>query len=314
MVVNGSHADHLPLIVDDVVVQYAATYLYLGAWITDSGKMADIIALHDQHCSNIVNKFSIFCQANTLMPFTMKRAVFEAAVVSSITYSSETWMTNNIRVIESKYNMMVRMLLGVRCLVEAGCEPLSHIIKLKRAKFLREKTAAEEMEQPFHQMLSACRDANAPAAAFIQRSMEYRRTTQLDAVKEDVRRNANKTKFRTYAEAMNPELSVHPIYMSREYIPDYVRQSFSRIRLQSHNLKVETGRWSRVPREQRLCDRCDAQAVQDEAHVLLTCTYTEPIRQRYQQLNFTTIAALLGGENHLHDVGKYTYEVLSSLS
>ena len=142
--------------------------------------------------------------------------------------------------------------------------------------------------------------------------MEYLSSSQLDALKDEIQRNRDQTKFRVYSE-LNPELSVHPLYSSPEYIPDFVRQSFSRLRLQSHSLKVETGRWSRIPREQRLCDRCDAGAVQDEAHVLIACTYTEPIRQRYQNLDFATTAGLLGDGNYHRNVAEYIHEVLRCL-
>ena len=46
------------------------------------------------------------------------------------------------------------------------------------------------------------------------------------------------------------------------------------------NLYVEKGRWSRVPRENRMCD-CK-QAFQDEEHILLDCTQTERIRENFQ--------------------------------
>ena len=41
----------------------------------------------------------------------------------------------------------------------------------------------------------------------------------------------------------------------------------------SQNLKVETGRWRRQPRAERVC-QCDREKVQDEKHVLLECTLT----------------------------------------
>ena len=83
-------------------------------------------------------------------------------------------------------------------------------------------------------------------------------------------------------------MDVHPIYTSNTFIPDYQRQSFSRIRLMSHNLKIETGRWSRIPRERRVC-RCDNSQLQTEAHVLIDCTLTHNIRHRHPALNFTNI-------------------------
>ena len=73
MVVNGEVGDKEPLIAGDVIVKYTTKYLYLGAWVTDSGKWCDVIQLHEEHCNEVVNKFAIFCSANTNMPFFIKK-------------------------------------------------------------------------------------------------------------------------------------------------------------------------------------------------------------------------------------------------
>ena len=95
------------------------------------------------------------------------------------------------------------------------------------------------------------------------------------------------------------------------YVPDYIRVSFSRLRLMSHSLKVETGRWSRIPREARLCDRCDAQQVQDEEHMLITCSSTQHLRQRYERLDFSSLRSLLESQEHLRQLAEYVHAVLS---
>ena len=38
----------------------------------------------------------------------------------------------------------------------------------------------------------------------------------------------------------------------------------------SHYLRIQTGRWSRTPRDERFCD-CGNNQVQDEQHVLRDC-------------------------------------------
>ena len=63
----------------------------------------------------------------------------------------------------------------------------------------------------------------------------------------------NDTKFDNCRSELNSGLDVHKIYKKSVYIPDYLRVSFTRLRLMSHNLKIETGRWSRLPREARVC-------------------------------------------------------------
>ena len=49
--------------------------------------------------------------------------------------------------------------------------------------------------------------------------------------------------------------------------------------ISSRSLKVETGRGSRIERENRLCD-CE-RGVQDETHVVFDCERTETIRAKY---------------------------------
>ena len=64
---------------------------------------------------------------------------------------------------------------------------------------------------------------------------------------------------------------------------DFLRIAFTRLRTSSHRLKIETGRWSRVPREMRVC-QC-GEGVQTEEHVLVGCNLTKGIRERYGESN-----------------------------
>ena len=99
------------------------------------------------------------------------------------------------------------------------------------------------------------------------------------------------------------------IYRTNIFIPDYLHVSFSRIRLISHSLKIETGRWSRIPRERRVC-QCDNTQLQTEAHVLISCPLTQNIRHSYSMLNFSDIINLLSEESHIHQLCAYIHEVL----
>ena len=50
----------------------------------------------------------------------------------------------------------------------------------------------------------------------------------------------------TYCE-INPNLSVNVMYSKDCVVPEYVRVATTRLRLSSHRLRVETGRWSVYP-------------------------------------------------------------------
>ena len=60
----------IPLDVDGNRICYSLHYLYLGAWFTDSGKISDVVNLHEKSNQATVNKFAIFCAANTQMPWS----------------------------------------------------------------------------------------------------------------------------------------------------------------------------------------------------------------------------------------------------
>ena len=69
-------------------------------------------------------------------------------------------------------------------------------------------------------------------------------------------------------------LVVRPMDSSRPtIIPECARVEFTRLRLGSHRLRVEAGRWSHNPRDQRYC-KC-AEVLQDKEHVLLHCPKTQ---------------------------------------
>ena len=60
---------------------------------------------------------------------------------------------------------------------------------------------------------------------------------------------------------IKPKLNVHKVYTTERYIEERKHVEFTRFRLSLHHLKIETGRWARIQKEDRLCE-CGE--VQDE--------------------------------------------------
>lgn len=58
----------------------------------------------------------------------------------------------------------------------------------------------------------------------------------------------------------------------------------AQLRTGSHWLAVETGRWQRLEREQRVCPHCDVAAIEDEAHMLFDCPFYAGLRLQYAAL------------------------------
>ena len=195
--------------------------------------------------------------------------------------------------------------------MESGIPPLRYVLSKRRCTFLKSKLNFNDIEQPFINFYRLCQENNTPGYRFLSRSLEYHvECNPLLNVAISVRGKAiNGTKFNTYICDLNQALVTHPVYLTNIFIPDYLRESVSRVRLMSHNLKIETGRWSRRPREARVCP-CNDRDIQTEKHVLLECGLTQNIRNRYPMLNFMNTNSLFESGDHILSMCKYVHEVL----
>ena len=103
--------------------------------------------------------------------------------------------------------------------------------------------------------------------------------------------NSTGTKFFTYRTDINPSLAPHPVYTDiRAKVREHHRIDFSRFRLSAHNLAIETGRWSRIPHDERVCE-CGS--VQTEKHVVLECPVARDIREQ-GNISFTSMIYFFG--------------------
>jgi hypothetical protein len=90
-------------------------------------------------------------------------------------------------------------------------------------------------------------------------------------------RQSDKTWLKDYIN-INPTLEVHSMYQTHG-VPEWARMNFTRLRLGSHRLRIETGRWSRIARELRFC--VCGPVVQSEEHILLHCPRTAHLRLNF---------------------------------
>ena len=166
------------------------------------------------------------------------------------------------------------------------------------------------MDEPFHKVYELCRIKNTPGFRFIRNTInEDTNEEALSKYINTVRDSANTfTKFVNYRTNLNPDLNTHNVYGKTVYIPDYLRISFTRVRLMSHRLKIETGRWSRIPQEGRVC-QCDRTSIQDESHVLLVCSISAHLRIEFSMLSFVSMNNLINSSDS-YNMCKYIHKVL----
>jgi len=291
MIINGTDEDRQPLKTDDLTVENCTKYTYLGAVITQDASIVSSVRAQCEAKKAHVIKFEAYVRKNANMPFPAKKKVFDAALTSAVLYSCETWLSPAaITVALPMYASCVKNLLGVRkttatdlCLVEIGIPTLPQYVRSSQKKLITKliEERATLPDDPFKIALGIAREARCPAARYISTLESFDPDDEAATLLATVRQST-RTKFRTYVETINPLLAVHDMYSDPETNEAH-RLTATRLRLSSHNLAIERGRWSRQPREERLCD-CGS--IQDEVHVSAHCPSTQHIRDSRQQIDF----------------------------
>ena len=72
-------------------------------------------------------------------------------------------------------------------------------------------------------------------------------------------------------------------------LPDQFVFALIKFRCSNHKLPVEMGRRYGIPREERLCRKCNAGAVGDEFHLVMECAAFKEERQKFTPLKFRRV-------------------------
>ena len=244
----------------------------------------------------------------------MSQLVFDAAVISVFMYGCEAWLSPaSSKIGEKMYMAAIKCLLGVRatttntvCLVEIGLPSFAARVKRAQKKLMLKLLSANNSpdDDPFTYVWGLCSRARTRGYRYLTHVME------VDHIVGDLERLKNeilcskRTKFITYRH-LNPSLCKHSMYCNvNRPVPEHQRIAVTRFRVSSHNLAVESGRWSRIPRELRLCP-CGS-GVQDEEHVLCTCPLTKFIRVN-NEFSFNSASQILEHEEH----AQFVYQCLN---
>ena len=287
MVINKEEIDQEYIMSKNICVKYCDSYIYLGAPITDDGSYITMLNQHVKNKMKQVIKFYSFLNRNPDLPFPIKKQIAESCVFSSFLYGSETWFTENFGKAETLYMKIIKALLDVRnttcndtCLFEAAMSSLKAVIKQKMKKYLQVKIPTLENEDPLYKAIELNRSSNTKSLRVINRLLNDTSNVINEdrQIRAEMLKQSSSTKRVTYC-SLNPTLKSHNIY-KKDTIKEYKRIAFTRFRLSSHKLKVETGRWGRVPRENRTCT-CLEGGIQDESHVVFICNRTRHLRIKY---------------------------------
>ena len=230
---------------------------------------------------NVIKYFN-YVRANRIAPVCVKLKVLSACVASTLLYNCQAFGPHLPHGMNEMYLKMIRAALGVRnncpnliVLIEAGCLPLQCLMESRQLNFYRNfrKSLAPNSvrEKIFDEMLTK-------NTKFLNhyRELDEQYTDSdclikkyVDEMKRTMQRlSSDKEKHYKYWVYMqiNPELTKSP-FLNRI---DPIGKAMIKFRLGSHKLKIETGRWNRTPRAERLCTTCCE--LGDEFHILYNCS------------------------------------------
>jgi len=309
MTVNSNDFD--PIDLQGAIISYTTQYTYLGAQISNN-PISHQIEAHMINRQKHVIKFYSFLAKNSDSPYIIKHRVWESALNSSILYGCETWCTKNLRRVETQYNSSLKHLLAVRqttcndvVFAETGEYSVGTLVTEKQLKFFK-KIKARPADYVNKTIDLAIR-SRTPMGKYIQNLMDNARGhhTKLTFKTDLLTRlsAAQSTKRMTYKQ-INPTLHKYEPMISTE-IPERNRIALTRLRTGSHRLKCETGRWARIPADQRLCN-CGT-GVQDERHVLLLCPLSDELRQQFN-IQYDELATLF--EHNVKNLAEYCHKII----
>ena len=225
-------------------------------------------------------KFYNFLRSNKLAPLSIKIKVLESCVVSSLLHNCETFGDYYPKDLDKLYLNMIKVLLNVRpstpndiVLIESGLQPLKARIYARQLKFyMRFMNVIDEYGNRKKVMDTLLLNPTSYLQHYVNLNNKYDTPKRIYEhfnyeLKESISSKANDDhyKFKTYME-INPNLLPSPFL--KHYNP--IVNDIIKFRLGSHHLPIETGRWLRIPRIERLCRFCGV--VGDEKHLLFNCT------------------------------------------
>ena len=241
--------------------------------------------------------------------------------MSAFLYGCESWFNGYLRRVTKIYNWALKQMLGVRgttcndiCYVESGYPPVSAIIKSKQRSFFSKmyNERSNMLDDPLGFALKLALNSRYSTKRYLEdlivNSDFNDCQSEFEKIKLNLRR-AQSSRRTVYCNLINEPLDTHEIYIKKNKVLEIHRIAFTRFRVSSHSLAVETGRWNRrgrgrLPVEERLCS-CGL--VQSEEHVVSVCPMSQDIRNRY---GFTCTKDLLSGRFENDIVCKILYDIL----
>ena len=277
---NNRNADKTPLVLKSGCINYESQYTYLGVPITDSGSIAQDLKAHLKlRRPSIIVKLGRFLGANSMCPIAIKLKVLRACVNSSLLYGCEAWSGVSLIQIDALHRKVLKLCLGVRsntpnelAFIETNMSPVSTTVYALQKRFwekLKEETRFNNDSHLAH-LVTLAEECNVPLIRYYNGLDTAAVGHGLQAMKQLVKAKGEEDALNKCGQYLdiNPDLTPWDNYFTT-VLSEPDRQILTKYRCGAHRLRLETGRWDKTPRNNRLC-ACGTE-VQTVRHVLYRC-------------------------------------------
>ena len=304
-------------------------FIYLGINFVYNGNMSKAVTFLSVQALNAYNNL-LYIFDRLPCDIKMKLSLFDKLVVPILTYGSEIWGIYEFKEVEKIHMKFCKYILGVKkqtpnCAIygELGRYPLSIIclerslkywIKvlnnphspmfrlymeqtMKNNKKLWGNCIGAKLEQLGYGYLLEYFDPSINVLSLMKRRIrdQYIQEWEMNV------NNASKLEYyRRFKKNFEYEKYLDVIKNGA------IRRNLTCFRLSAHSLEIEVGRYSSVPRENRLCKYCNLNVVESENHFLLTCPKYYDLRKKYiHNISWPTLSKfsyLLSSKKRTHIV------------
>ena len=286
----------------DTPLETVKQYTYLGITMKFNGNFDLAISSLADKARKALFKIKRVIGLNN--PCKLLEKLFDTMVVPILLYGSEIWGLLKTNHKESdpyeKFHLkFIKEILGVHCKVsndacraELNRLPLRNVILQSSVKFLDHIQTQDEslvnkiyqttkisnpwvknLNAIFHSLGFSFITNNDNCVKPFINSIKQRISDQFLQIQNANIHNSDKLTFFSMLHIMNKR-------------PDYVdklknrcdRSMICKIRISAHDLAIEKGRYSNIPRFERFCNACKSKVIEDEEHFLLHCTAYTQIR------------------------------------
>ena len=285
-------------------------YIYLGVKMSYNGKTGKLTNhLHNQGQKAMFGMLQRSRKLN--IPLDLVSDLFDTLVTPVLLYGCEIYAPYKYESIENVNLRFCKYLLGVNASTknvmaygETGRKPLHIQVKTRTISFWNKLTTGKQskLSVTIYSLLIKLFDKNQFKSDWIKFIINtlnecgltfvwhQQHAINLEWLKSKTKQILNDQYSQEWDQEVHesPKCLNYRIFKTKIELESYLtvlpfkcRKSLAKFRTSTHNLPIEKGRHHGIPREKRICTLCNTNAIGDEYHYIMECTYLELERKKH---------------------------------